>query len=162
MVAVTTLRNTSLGRYLEGLLTGLNDLRPLMEDIGFNMKENTRLRLSEGVDIYGEEFVTSFRASDEGGQTLIDTGLLRNSIDYLATKKSIEWGVTKAIPYAWILNAGGIIKPKKKKFLRFKLGGQWQFRKFVVMPERRFIGLSNEDQQMLLDLVYSFLSQSGA
>ena len=136
----------------------LDDPTPLWEAIGFSMSENTRLRITNQVDVSGSSFIPSIRAQLQGGQTLLDRGLLRNSITYFANKNGVEWGVPSEIPYAWILNEGGTITPKSKAFLKFKLGGRWAQKRKVTIPKRQFLGVSISDKTEILDIISSFLT----
>lgn len=147
----------SLQARLRQVLGVLEDPTPLWEAIGFAMSENTKLRISDQVDVNGASFIPSYRAQAQGGQTLLDRGLLRNSITFFADKNGVEWGVPSEFPYAWILNEGGTITPKTKPFLRFKIGNRWAKRLKVVIPKRQFIGLSTSDKAEVLDIIGSFL-----
>ena len=111
-------------------------------------------------DVNGTAFIPSYRALEQGGQTLLDRGLLRNSITYFADKHGVKWGVPSEFPYAWILNEGGVIKPKSKPFLKFKIGNRWASRKFVTIPKRQFLGFSSADHAEVLDIVADFLKRT--
>lgn len=145
---------------LKQVLRVLEDPQPLWEAIGFAMSENTKLRITEQTDVRGARFIPSVRATAQGGQTLLDRGLLRNSITYFARKNGVEWGVPSEFPYAWILNEGGTIVPKTKPFLRFKVGGKWVSKRKVKIPKRQFLGLSPSDKTEILDIINSFLAES--
>lgn len=58
----------------------------------------------------------------------VKTGHLRRSIDGHKTGE-FSGRVGSAIIYARIQELGGIIRPKNKKYLRFKVGNQWVFAK---------------------------------
>lgn len=142
---------------LTGIISVLENPQPMWEAVGFTMKENTRLRFSDQLDIYGRGLVPSIRALEEGGQTLRDTGRMMNSITFFASKKGVQWGIPAEFPYATILNTGGTIVPRTKPKLKFKVGSRWVSAARVVMPERRVIGISTEDKQDIIDVVVSFL-----
>ena len=157
-VAVTG--TEALNARLKKVLGLLEDPTPMWEAVGFAMSENTKLRITDQVDVNGASFIPSIRARIQGGQTLLDRGLLRNSITYFAKKNGVEWGVPSEFPYAWILNEGGTITPKVKPFLRFKVGGRWVRRKKVKIPKRQFLGLSISDKTEILDILGSFLVEA--
>jgi phage gpG-like protein len=148
----------ALSTRLHGLVGLLQDPEPIWDSIGFSMAENTRMRFTDQKDVDGKRFKPSARAKEDGGQTLLDRGLLRNSITYFSDKHGVEWGVPSSFHYAWILNQGGVIKPKTKPFLCFRINGRWVKTKKVTMPARRFLGLSKADRQEVLDIVNGFLS----
>lgn len=64
------------------------------------------------------------------------TGNLRRSItmDMVGDKKAI---VGSNLEYARIHDEGGIIYPKKSKYLRFQVGGHWVTVKKVTIPKYR-------------------------
>ena len=47
------------------------------------------------------------------------------------------------VVYAAIHNYGGTIKPKKAKYLKFMVGGQWASKKEVTIPQRQFLGIGD-------------------
>lgn len=71
----------------------------------------------------------------------VRSGTLRRSIhpeyDFTADKAVAIIG-TNTI-YARIHEYGGVILPKTKKALKFKIGDKWVITKRVVMPERSFL-----------------------
>lgn len=147
----------SLTVRLQGLVGLLENPEPIWNAIGAAMETSTELRLKDQVDVDGKPFIPSIRAKAQGGQTLRDTGNLKSSLDYLASKKGVEWGVTVSAPYAKILNYGGTIKAKNKPYLRFKIGDRWASKKSVTIPSRRFLGFTQADQQEVIDIIGSFL-----
>lgn len=147
----------SLTMRLQGLIGVLEHPDPIWNAIGAAMEASTELRLKNQVDVDGKPFIPSLRAKAQGGQTLRDTGNLKSSIDYLASKKGVEWGVTVSAPYAGILNTGGTITAKNKPYLRFKIGSRWASKKSVTIPSRRFLGFTQADQQEVIDIIGSFL-----
>lgn len=148
----------TLGDRLTSLINALSNPLPLWEAIGDAMAQNTRLRISDQVDVDGSSFVQSYRAKEEGGQTLRDTGRLLNSIIYAADPRGVSWGVSSELPYAWVLNDGATITAKTKPYLRFKVGGRWVQKASVTIPRRQFLGFNSSDKQEVLDLVSDFLN----
>lgn len=147
----------ALNARLRKVLNLLENPTPMWEAVGFAMSENTKLRFTDQVDVNGATFIPSFRALAQGGQTLLDRGLLRNSITYFAKKNGVEWGVPSEFPYAWILNEGGTITPKVKPFLRFKIGGRWVRKRKVKIPKRQFLGFSTADKTEIMEILGTFL-----
>ncbi len=157
MASVIDPSAASLSMRLQGLIGLLENPAPIWEAVGFTLAENTKLRITDQEDVEGRPFQPSVRAQVQGGQTLLDRGLLRNSITYFAEKQGVEWGVPSEFPYARILNEGGTIVPKTKTALRFQVGGHWCSRRKVTIPARRFLGISKADQQDVLDVINGFL-----
>ena len=82
------------------------------------------------------------------GQILSDTGRLKNSLTYKTSNDEVEVGTN--VKYARTHQFGAIIKPKNKKFLKFKgANGQDIFAKKVEIPARRFLGIDNRQVQLV-------------
>ena len=79
-----------------------------------------RFRTTRGPD--GSAWEKSFRAREEGGQTLSLTRRLRNSITYRASQTSVEVGTN--VVYAAIHQFGGTIRAKKGPFLSIPVTAQ--------------------------------------
>lgn len=69
-----------------------------------------------------------------GGQTLSDTGRLKNAWRMSVLDKTVR--LINATRYAAIHQYGGIIRPVRAKALRFKLGDAWVTKKKVTIPQR--------------------------
>lgn len=89
-------------------------------------------------DPYGRKWKPQRRRP--GGQTLSDTGRLKNSWRVSVTDKSVK--LVNATRYAAIHQYGGTIRPVKAKALRFKLGDAWVTTKKVTIPQRMMVPTS--------------------
>lgn len=84
------------------------------------------------------------------GSPLIDSGELRNSIQAVSDNDSAVVGTN--ILYAPLHHFGGVIAPKNKPFLAFKINGEWVFtKKPVKIPARPFMVLTEEDKSDILN-----------
>ena len=98
-------------------------------------------------DPYDRPWQKSLRADLEGGQTLSDTGRLRRSFTYQASDRGFVVGTN--VRYAAIHQYGGTIRPKRARYLRFRLAGGsskrkggrggWVQTKQVSLPPRPFV-----------------------
>jgi phage gpG-like protein len=95
-----------------------------------------------------------WKPSKRGGQTLIDTARLKNSITTKNTERSVSWGTN--VKYARIHQLGGTIPartvlPRRAKVLRWiDPSGRVRFAKKVhipatKMPAREFLVIQDED-----------------
>ncbi len=100
----------------------------LMDTIGETLVSSTQQRFKDGVDPNGKKWKKSKRAEKEGGQTLVDSGRLRNSITYEATPQMVCIGSN--VIYARIHQLGG------------KAGRGHK----VTIPERSYLGINDEDR----------------
>ncbi len=76
------------------------------------------------------------------GQTLSDTGQLRNSWRVASTPTIVR--LKNATVYAAIHQFGGAIIPKRAKALKFKLGNRWVTSRRVKMPRRPMLPLQSK------------------
>ena len=135
----------------------LGNTQALMESIGEALVSGTLKRFDAEEYPQGNKWEPSGRASEEGGQTLTDTGRLRRSIDYAATAGKVMVGSNLA--YARIHQEGGIITPKNAKKLVFTgRGGKKVAVDKVTIPARPYLGVSEEDMDDVKAAMTDFLA----
>ncbi|MCS7069092.1 MAG: phage virion morphogenesis protein [Meiothermus ruber] len=109
--------------------------------------EQIALSFERERDPWDRPWKRSLRAQLEQGQTLSDTGRLRRSFTYRANDRGFIVGTN--VRYAAIHQYGGVIRPKRAKYLRFRLAGgsgkrkggrgRWVQTERVVIPARPFV-----------------------
>lgn len=114
--------------------------------LNMNLAQEAQALVAEGFrkqrDPEGRAWKPSIRARLEGGQTLSKTGRLRTA---WAGRKAITrlnakvFTLMNRTKYAAIHQKGGLIKAKRAKYLRFKIGGRFISRKQVRIPARPMI-----------------------
>lgn len=135
----------------------LANTRALMESIGDALVTGVKTRLLNEVNPKGEKWEPSARALSQGGKTLTDTARLRDSIDYAATPTKVMVGSN--LRYARIHQFGGIVKPRKGKFLKFRgRDGKDVFARQVKIPARPYLGVSEEDKKEVQATIQDFLA----
>ncbi|KPN64257.1 Mu-like prophage protein gpG [Aliiroseovarius crassostreae] len=126
----------------------------LLEIIGRLMQLQTRRRLrSEKIGPNGELWPHNRKAS----APLYETGALHDSIDYVVGAGEIKVG--SPLIYAAIHHFGGVIKPKKAKFLRFMAGNKAIYAKSVTIPARPYIGVSPDNAAEIEGVVTDFVQE---
>jgi phage virion morphogenesis protein len=143
---------------LERLATVVYDLAPLLDEMGAAMVSGTQRRFELGQAPDGSPWLPSRRASEQGGQTLIKDGHLRDSITHNVDGDTVVVGSDRI--YAAIHQFGGEIKPKSGKFLVFQAGAGMVFARKVDIPSRPFLGLSSTDEEILLGIAEDYLAQA--
>lgn len=113
-----------------------HDTRPLLEDVGGELETSTVMRFESNIAPDGTPWTPSQRALDTGSPTLVDSTRLRDSIHYEVFDDALELGSN--VVYAAIHQAGGEIE--------FSMGHT------VEMPERAFLGLSDNDNEAVLSI----------
>ena len=129
--------------------------------IGEMLVSSTQQRFEDGKGPDGVKWKESARAKVEKGQTLVDTGRLRNSIGYQASEKAVIVGTN--VVYGAIHQDGGktephVIRAKHAKALAWP-GGEHPVKEVhhpgSDIPPRPYLGISAEDKaeakEILLD-----------
>lgn len=112
-------------------------------------ESSTRMRFRTQI---GPDGVAWKKGRKKSGRTLTKGGHLSGSISSRASSSEATWGVNRV--YAAIHQFGGVIKPRTKKALRFKVaGGGFVTAKQVTMPARPFIGISAADRGDILHVL---------
>lgn len=123
-------------------LANLKYRRPMLERIGQKLVSDFQLGFRQGVAPDGSKWLP---LKIRKGQPLVDKGLLRRSITPSVTDDQLEIGTN--LKYARLHQYGGVIKPKKGKYLKFAgRDGNPVFVKKVTIPARPFLGL--EERQV--------------
>lgn len=140
-----TVRLTGDWSKLDGAFRALSRLSftDLHKKIGAYLLDDVQERFRRGVGPDGRPWRPSRRAREEGGQTLVDSRLLENSISYRASPHRLDLGTNSR--YARVHQFGGTIRPRRARALRFQSGGRWYTVKKVVIPARPYLGLSDEN-----------------
>lgn len=138
------------------------DKKNLNTALAEGVRESTLERFKQSKDPTGRRWKTSIRAATEGGKTLIQSSQLRNSIKSTADASGFAVGtnVKHAATHQYG-EPGRTIRARKKKALRFQVGGKWVSKKEVkvTIPARPFLGLSDEDMREIKGTVEDFVGK---
>lgn len=137
------------------------DKRGINAALAEAVRESTMERFKQGRDPEGKRWKTSIRAAGEGGKTLIQSAQLRNSVN--ARPETSGFAVGTNVKHAathQFGEPGRTIRARRKKVLRFQVGGRWVSKKqvHICIPARPFLGLSDEDMQKIRDTVGDFIA----
>lgn len=142
-----------------------DDLTPVMDEIGAALVASTLLRFEDGQGPGGVPWKKSRRAEEQGGQTLVDTGLLRQSITHQPGPRGVDVGTPDK--RAAIHQFGGRIEAKTARGLRFNLPWEvkpgddgWRIVKSVTMPARPFIGVDQDDAREVVAIVADHIARA--
>lgn len=145
-------------RAMAELLDRTGDLEPLMARIGAYGEESTvhRFETQRGPD--GDPWAPSLRAKATGGQTLVDSGRLRQSITWRASRAEAEWGTN--LIYAGVHQDGATIRAKSGGRLGFFIPGiGFRSPREVVIPARPFLGIDGDDEDEIDDIVRDYIDE---
>lgn len=137
-------------------LDNLRDTAPLMREISAAMEAWTVGRFEREVAPDGAPWQPSRRALEEGGQTLTDRGLLRQSISRASTPRTAEAGTN--LIYGGVHQEGAVIRPVNARALIFQVGGQTVSAQEVTIPARPYLGIGDDDERELGAIVGDFLN----
>lgn len=148
--SLATSGGIEIQRRLGDLVQAFGGLRPLMESIGLTLESATIDRFDSETAPDGRRWKPSLRARTEGGKTLTERGLLRQSVHSVAGSDNVEVGTN--LIYAGVHQTGATIRAKTEAGLRFQLPGGLGFRRVmeVEIPARPFLGLSRDDETEVL------------
>jgi phage virion morphogenesis protein len=148
------------------------DLAPVLDAIGAAMVQRTQLRFERGEGPDGVKWKPSERALKQGGQTLVDKELLKNSITHAVTGNAVEWGTN--VVYAAIHQFGGVVERKARtqtlafgednRFVSRKKAGRRKagairiaiaelFAFSFKMPARPFVGVDAADLDVIQETI---------
>jgi phage virion morphogenesis protein len=116
-----------IGKRLYQLRGRIADMTPVYDEIGASLVTSTSHRFEKGVDPEGQAWRPSIRALETNGQTLVDSGHMRQSVTHRAERDKVTVGTNRL--YAAIHQFGG----------KAGRGGS------ATIPARPFIGMSKDD-----------------
>lgn len=131
------------------------DLTPLWQEVGDSLVTSTQMRFEAGRGPNGVPWKPSRRAQQEDGRTLIDSGILRTSINRVADADGVTIGTN--IRYAAAHQFGATIRAKTSRGLRFRVGDRWITKRQVFLPPRPFLGVDDDDRAEILAIATDHL-----
>lgn len=142
----------------DALLQRLNRLgnletRGVLNSIAEGLRASTVERFTEEKSPEGKPWKASIRAREEGGKTLTKTAQLKNSIRSEVGEGGLAVGTNDIRAATHQFGDERTIRAKNKKYLTFKIGGQWKKAASVKVsiPPRPFLGISEQDGQDIKD-----------
>lgn len=148
-ITIDVVRNTATPRLMA--LSALEQ-HELVTGLARRVQEQTRRRIR---DTKTAPDGTPWKPNRAGTSTLLDSGALLRSIDFL-----VEGGqaiIGTGLVYARIHQRGGKIVAKTAKALRFLFGGKIVFARSVTIPARPYMGVSAEDARELEEIASDFV-----
>lgn len=127
-----------IGRALVGLQLRMQDLRPVLREIGASLLTSTQRRFEDEQGPDGSPWPTNQR----GGAILRDSGRLYQSLTYAADHHQVEVGTN--VVYARI----------------HQLGGQAGRGRAVTIKPRPFLGLDDADRTEMLEIVNDYIREA--
>lgn len=163
MTAVVVVDDSRAQATLNRLLRSVSDQRPLFESIGFAFSNIVRGRFDTTRDPWGQPWaplsLTTIQRRRQGSsQPLSDKGMLRSSVEYIATSQQLEINVGRddrpASPHQFgnpsnrMFGRGEAPIPARA-MLPIRVGGQADL-------------TGTEEEDVLLDLMDAYLQKAAA
>ena len=129
------------------------ETRGVLNSIAEGLRTSTVERFTEEKTPEGTSWKPSIRAQEEGGKTLTKTTQLKTSIRSEVSDSGLAVGTNDIRAATHQFGDERTIRAKNKKYLTFKIGGQWKrvASVKVSIPPRPFLGISEEDEQDIKD-----------
>ena len=78
-------------------------------------------------------------------------GDLGDSISSASTSRTARWGTNRV--YARIHQLGGVVRPRRRRALRFESGRELVFARRVTIPARPYLGWGDEEERQANQVV---------
>ena len=153
-----TVQDTAVLSGLAAMKAVADDLAPVLADIGAELESSTVKRFISNVGPDGVPWSPSARAKAEGTPTLVQHGHLRDSIHYEVAGDAVEVGSN--LIYAGIHQVGGTISAKGEALAFTLANGAFVMTKSVTIPARPYLGMSDNDNATVLDIVGEHLARA--
>ncbi|MBB6214065.1 phage virion morphogenesis protein [Anaerosolibacter carboniphilus] len=131
------------------------DFKGINQAIAESLRTTTRERFKDQKSPSGKEWKKSIRAREQGGTTLSDSARLKNSIRSKSDESSAAVGTNTIYARTHQFGDKRTIRAKTKNGLKIRVGGKWFTKKQVTIrvPERPFLGISNEDTKEIQSIL---------
>ncbi len=136
------------------------DAKPLLDAIGTGLVASTEARFQSGTAPDGTPWAPLNPAYAEfrrPGPTLVQSSALMRSITFRAGYHTLRIG--SPLIYAGVHQWGATIRPVRAKALAFQMGGHLVLARKVTIPARPYLGISDEDEEMILETVDRLLGR---
>ncbi|MCR4442960.1 MAG: phage virion morphogenesis protein [Peptococcaceae bacterium] len=130
----------------------------LHKNIGEQLVSSTKNRFRQQIGPDKKPWAKSFRAAVEKGKTLMDSRDLFNSLTYKAAPDRVDVGTNKI--YAATHQEGAIIKARRTKFLKFKIGNSFVLKRKVKIPARPFLGINDDDYEDIKEIIQDQIEET--
>lgn len=121
--------------------------------VGYDMETEMRKRFDTETDYQGNKWE---RLKYRNGKPLTKGGYLKGSLE-IAKISGNTVSVFSNKKYARLQDQGGTVVPKDKKALAFPINGKIFLAKKIVVPARKFSGISDENKKKFEKTVEEYI-----
>lgn len=153
--------DTAFRRGLGLIATRLDDLFPVLDTLGAALAAETQDTFEREAGPDDTPWPQSLRAKLSGGQTLIDSGRLVQSISHQVAPDRTSVAVGTNVEYGAVHQFGHVIKPVTAQALRFvTAAGDTVFAKSVTIPARPFLGIGSRADAAIESVLGQWLAET--
>lgn len=134
------------------------DPSPALKVVGQDLITSTQERIRDQVSPEGTRWPDlrpDYAAAKRGAGMLVESGRLIGSLTRKVEGPQLLVGTN--VLYAAIHQVGGVIRPKSKRALRFRIGQRWVLVRQVKIPARPFLGISARDLEDMRETIEGFI-----
>lgn len=138
----------------------MSDTTPVMAAIGTGVVGSTHRRFVRQTAPGGEAWAPlhpEYKPLKRTSRILTESGRLRDSINSRPGRDEVRVGTN--VIYAAVHQSGATIEPKSSSHLIFRLASGVTFAKSVTIPARPFLGIDDEDEAMIAEIVFGFIDR---
>lgn len=154
----TSITDHGVGQAFTSLIGLMGNTTPIMSAIGTGLVSSTHRRFVTQSSPDGEKWLglnDEYKKMKRNARILTESGRLRDSISSSPGNDYVRVGTN--VIYAAIHQFGGTIVPKNASHLVFRLATGVVLAKSVTLPARPYLGISDDDEEMIADTVFRFL-----
>ena len=134
-------------------------MRLLMEGLAKAGEDTTDDRIKRGGPAPdGRDWPARHPLSASRKPLLNRDGHLGDSIAMAATNRTARWGTN--LNYARIHQLGGIVRPRRRRALRFEQGGNQIFARRTVIPARPYLGWGAQEERQVGLVIRHWLDEA--
>ncbi|HEV2501615.1 MAG TPA: phage virion morphogenesis protein [Mesorhizobium sp.] len=156
----TRITDHGVDQAFTSLIGLMGNTTPIMSAIGTGLVSSTHRRFISQTSPAGEAWAAlnaEYKRMKRNARILTESGRLRDSISSQPGNDYVRVGTN--VIYAGIHQLGGTIVPKNASHLVFRLASGVVLAKSVTLPARPYLGISDDDEEMIADTVFRFLSR---
>ena len=134
-------------------------MRLLLETLGRTGAETARDRIKRGGPAPdGAAWAPRSLLNRSRKPLLNRAGDLGDSVASTATSRTARWGTNRV--YARIHQLGGVVRPRRRRALRFEQGGRPIFARRVTIPARPYLGWGDEEERQANQVVRRWFDEA--
>lgn len=152
------IRDSGVHQAFTRLLSAMGNTAPVMSVIATGLVASTHRRFVTQSSPDGAAWAglhPAYRPIKRNSRILTESGRLRGSINEASGN---DWArVGTNLIYAGVHQFGATIRPKAASHLVFRLATGVVLAKSVTIPARPYLGISDDDEQMISETVFRYL-----